>query len=443
VAGLKTEAPTGITRTSATLNGSFTGNGSSASYYFKWALNPDFLTNSSPSSPADLGTPSGHTPVAVGLSGLQPQSTYYYRVVVTNSAGTSEGLLRSFTTQQYVIDTTTKPATGLSQDGVTLNGEFFGTGESVEYHFEWGPTAAYGNKAPETPVDAGAASGPTPVSVQLTDFEGSTTYHYRLVATNSLGISYGADETFTALVAPLPGIENSAVSSVGAQDATFEAEITPNRKATIYLFEYGPSTDYGSFTAVGDPIPGIPNEGKSVSTGVDGLTPGTVYHYRAVATNFSGTSYGPDRTFRTAGQPEIDLVSVSSVAPTSATVSALVRPNLRETTVQFDYGTTDSYGSRLAASGSVGGDEGQHSSTATLSGLLPETTYHFRAVATNELGATVSTEQTFRTPKAQAEQPPSATGKKCKRGFVKRQGRCVKKRRHRHHRKRASGQGQG
>ena len=434
VADLKTEAATSVTRNGATLSASLTGNGSATTYYFKWGQSA-FYGNTAPSPPpAEAGTPTGHTPLSVPISGLQPNTTYHYRVVATNSAGTSEGLDKTFTTQGFVVDTTTKPATGLSQESVTLNGEFFGTGEEVTYYFEWGPTSSYGNKVPGAPASAGEPNGPTQVSAQLTEFEASNTYHYRLVATNALGTSYGQDETFASLPAQPPSISNPRVSSVEFDSATFGADITPNRRSTIYLFEYGPTPAYGSFTAVGGPIPGVSGDLESISVHATDLIPGTVYHYRAIATNFAGTTYGPDQTFLTPGPPEVGAPGVAAVTPNSADVEAFVRPNLRDTTVHVEYGRTQAYGAVTAESGSIGGDEAQHLAGAKLSGLTPSTTYHFRVVATNGLGSTVSTDGIFTTQPALFVAPsPVVKRKKCKRGFVKRRGRCVKKKHRRHH----------
>jgi phosphodiesterase/alkaline phosphatase D-like protein len=107
---------------------------------------------------------------------------------------------------------------------------------------------------------------------------------------------------------------------------------------------------------------------------------------------------------------------------------------LRDTTVHFEYGKTKAYGSVTTESGSIGSDEAQHLTGAKLSGLTPSTTYHFRAVATNALGSTVSTDGVFTTQPALFVAPsPVVKRKKCKRGFVKRHGRCVKKRHRRHH----------
>ena len=75
-----------------------------------------------------------------------------------------------------------------------------------------------------------------------------------------------------------------------------------------------------------------------------------------------------------------------------------------------------------------------------LSGLAPGTTYHFRVVATNGIGTTNGADQTFTTSPASAggngSGPPPAA-QKCKAGFVRRHGKCVRKTHHakrRHHR---------
>ena len=41
------------------------------------------------------------------------------------------------------------------------------------------------------------------------------------------------------------------------------------------------------------------NTYQSISANISGLTASTTYHFRIVATNNSGTTYGSDRTFTT------------------------------------------------------------------------------------------------------------------------------------------------
>jgi hypothetical protein len=63
-------------------------------------------------------------------------------------------------------------------------------------------------------------------------------------------------------------------------------------------FEYGLTSSYGASVA----CVALPGEGESpvaVSAAIVGLTPKTVYHFRIVARNATGTSYGGDQTFTT------------------------------------------------------------------------------------------------------------------------------------------------
>jgi hypothetical protein len=77
--------------------------------------------------------------------------------------------------------------------------------------------------------------------------------------------------------------------------------VDPNRQDTTVRFEYGRSISYGSFTdrvSVGAGDAGVP-----VSVNLDGLKPNTRYHFRAVATNATGTTRSLDRSFRTPREP--------------------------------------------------------------------------------------------------------------------------------------------
>src|SRR5439155_17492828 len=63
----------------------------------------------------------------------------------------------------------------------------------TSYHFEYGTTATYGASTPA--ADAGAGGADVPVSATLSGLAASTTYHYRLVATNAVGTTFGTDRT--------------------------------------------------------------------------------------------------------------------------------------------------------------------------------------------------------------------------------------------------------
>jgi YD repeat-containing protein len=76
----------------------------------------------------------------------------------------------------------------------TLNGTVNPNGLDTTYYFQWGRTVAYGNTTPTQ--SAGSGSNDTAVSADITGLSLNATYHYRLVATNSKGTTYGADVVF-------------------------------------------------------------------------------------------------------------------------------------------------------------------------------------------------------------------------------------------------------
>jgi hypothetical protein len=424
VQNLQTNPATGVGAKVATLNASYEGDGDETTYYFEWGKTTSYGTKTPEAGPIN---PTGPTPLTASLSGLELETVYHYRIVATNSLGTTKGADQSFTTDPAVLGLKALPATEISQESITLNGEFNGIGEPTSYYFEWGLNTKYGKKTPGD--DAGAPVGIEQLSSVITDFEAYSTYHFRIVAQNNQGITKSADMTFETLPAPLPSISETAASDVTATKSTMEAQINPNRWATVYLFEYGPSASYGDSTEISASI-GSDNLFHPVDDEVPNLTPGTTYHFRAVAINFTGTAYGPDEVFTTPDAPRIDQTSSSGIGATSAHLSAEVSPNSEPTTVYFEYGPSAAYGAGTP-SAQIGSGTASQLTGADLSGLTPATTYHFRAVATNQLGTTRGPDQTFVTHTAP---PPPVEEvvrrpKKCKKGFVKRHGKCVKKKR--------------
>jgi hypothetical protein len=89
---------------------------------------------------------------------------------------------------------TTGAATGLSPDAATVAGSLNPNSLVTTWYFQYGKSKAYGARTPAQ--DAGAGSKVVRVSSGLTSLAANTTYHYRLVATNSAGSRTGSDRTF-------------------------------------------------------------------------------------------------------------------------------------------------------------------------------------------------------------------------------------------------------
>jgi len=197
VAGLTTEPATSVERNCATVNGTFNGNGEDTHYDFEWGTEKSY-GNSTPST--DAGSGSGSQHVSYKLCGLQVQTVYHYRIVASNAVGTSRGLDASFETLAAVENLTTEPASGITATTATLNGSYTGIGEDVHYYFEWGTTDTYGNTSVTPPgTDHGSPSGTQNLSFDISKLNADTTYHYRIVAIDAAGTTYGADKTFMTL----------------------------------------------------------------------------------------------------------------------------------------------------------------------------------------------------------------------------------------------------
>jgi hypothetical protein len=96
----------------------------------------------------------------------------------------------------------------------------------------------------------------------------------------------------------LPVVSGTAATGVSGSSAVLHGNVNPNdRPVTAYLFEYGPTTAYGSTTPPGSLAKS--KSDKPVSAAVTGLQAETTYHFRLVATNSKGTARGPDATFTT------------------------------------------------------------------------------------------------------------------------------------------------
>ena len=107
----------------------------------------------------------------------------------------------------------TRPASTVGATQATLNGNLIPYGLHTSYHFEYGPTTAYGANVPVPDGDAGFGTGVVGESATVSGLQPGTTYHYRIVASNTIGVSYGADATFR------PGERIADISGDGRSDS--------------------------------------------------------------------------------------------------------------------------------------------------------------------------------------------------------------------------------
>ncbi len=295
---------------------------------------------------------------------------------------------------------------------------------------------SYAQTAPCSP--AAPLTSSTDVSASLTGLSTYTTYHYRLVAGRSDGDGFteaGVERTFVPAPALPPEVNGSSSSDVKSSSVKLSAQINPKLAPTVYRFQYGPTTAYGSQTVLSEPI-GEDETDHTVNQELTGLTPGTNYHFRVLAVNINGKTAGSDHSFVTPDRPGIDELTVSGITMSGATFSARISAGFLPTTYRFDYGPTAAFGSSTAT-GSLAEEDIAHQVSASISQLKPETTYFVRTVAENDTGAAESQVVTFTTKSEPSKEKENEKKKKkpCRKGYVRKHGKCIKKGpRHHHHR---------
>jgi streptogramin lyase len=328
-----------LTQTAATLEAQVNPNNETTHWHVEYSTEPSLSgATSVPSPEEEIAVGYGNVSISQPVSGLAPNTTYYYRVVASNTGGgVRQGTIESFLTRPATP--TTEAASHVSDGEATLNGSFNPGNQATRYYFEYGTAActpsSCGTKTSiEGPVSGTSEVRPTAVVATLSPL---TTYHYRIVVENAGGPSYGPEKEVTTL--PLaPATLTDPPASVTASSAILAGEVVPQcaegrYPPTTYHFEYGTSTAYGTSSEEATvAASSCATGGEAVTASLAGLLPNTTYHYRLNATNSGGETQGDDRTFTTnaTGTPGSEPLPAgfSLTGPPLAGPAPFVYPNL-------------------------------------------------------------------------------------------------------------------
>jgi hypothetical protein len=199
---------------------------------------------------------------------------------------------------------TTDNATGITNNGATLNGTVNPNGQATEAWFEWGtsPTLATFDNTTIQPFAAGTTA--QAVTAPLTGLTFGTTYYFRLAASNASGATKGAIGNFSTST-QRPTVTTLAADNLTSTSATLRGEVNPNSLDTLAWFEYGTDNTLATFTKTSDVGIGSGSAVVPTSANITGLAPGGTVFFRAAASNGAGEQKGTILSLSTLNPPPV------------------------------------------------------------------------------------------------------------------------------------------
>lgn len=393
---VQTVPPTSITSTSATLNGSVNPNGLTTTAYFEWGTDITFLGAGRTPDQA-IGAGSASLAINAPITGLAFATTYYFRVVATNSAGTSRGSAISFV--HFPRPTTqTLNATLISANSATLNAGVNPNGRATTVYFLWGtdPNLVGASRTSDQAIGAGVTN--VSVNAPLTSLMAITTYYFKVVATSGSGTNDNAvivSFTTLPLAGAPPTVQTMTATPIAVTSATLQGNIETKGLATTAYFLWGTSTTLAGASRTSDQVIGASTVSMVINAPLSGLTASTTYYFQVVAINSAGTDNGAIVSFTTLAStgnlPEAFAYYAHSVTENSMILEGGARSSNLPATAYFEYSTDPSFvGALRTPDQAVTPGLFGTNFSATITDLSPSTYYYYRVVATNAAGTSYS-----------------------------------------------------
>lgn len=334
VEGLLTGEASEVHATTATLGGSLEPNGDDTHYFFEYGLGESY---GSTTASVDAGSGSGAKAVSTEVDAFEPNQIYHFRIVAENTLGRTVGDDAAFRTALLPALIVGAPnASFLSAQSAVLNASLNPEHAATHYYFEYGPcsTLAGCSTTERTTGEVSSVYGTIGTSQEITGLASSTTYSYRLVASNRYiasceggnpveeegsvvrceggvpifegGEATGAEGTFMTGPAALLTATTGPASAITPTSAIVAGTVDPDGQQATYVFELGvyegAATQYGvvfsgpagsSVTPIEETLP------------LSGLQPGSVYAYRVTIRSGYGEATGATATLTTPGLPAV------------------------------------------------------------------------------------------------------------------------------------------
>jgi hypothetical protein len=412
-----------ITATSAVLEGTLNpGAVAKAGWYFDYS-NPNGSTCAEgPATPAEPEVEGEALPEHAEATGLEPSAKYEFCMVATNELGESTPSANevTFETEAKAPEVLGESTSAVMATEARLEGTVNPNNQVTECHIQYAKTSepVTTNEAPCEPSSVEGFGGQG-VGLTVTGLEAATEYHYRIVLKNA-SAEEGSGEADFETQAPPSELETGEAQALMPTSVELGGKLNPGGEATYYI-EYG--TAPCSVSSCGQRS----TEGLVTGRTQESVTPillsslkrDTTYHYWLVADNGAASEpvHGAARSFTTLNTAPslIENGIAQAITTTSAQLTGELSPG-GEATYYAEYSTAPCWSlpcGQRSAEAVLRGEGKLAIAPITISGLKPNTVYHYLLVAKN---AAVSEpvygqEAIFRTAETAAEAEAEANAK--------------------------------
>lgn len=332
------------------------------------------------------------------VSGLQPATKYFWRVNASKSGQ------RSPWTQPNSFATTSSNSTTGPDLVSPPNGA---TDQPINPTLSWSSTSGASGYELQVATDQSFSkvvydnAGISGTWQKIGPLANSTTYYWHV---RSFVLLFASDWSSTwsfktvaatETVPPVPTLLSPANGAVN-QSTTPTLSWNASSSATAYQLQVSTDSAFSS-TLFND------STLSATSHSIGPLAVKSSFYWHVRAKNSAGWSaYSSLWKFSTGDtaskMPIAVTMPATGINATSATLNATVNANGFSTTVNFQYDTTASlYRNSIAGIPSTIGGDTATTITRTLTGLIPNTTYHYRISATNQAGIAYGADETFTT----------------------------------------------
>ncbi|MFM8960052.1 MAG: hypothetical protein ACKOKH_07325, partial [Bacteroidota bacterium] len=228
-----------------------------------------------------------------------------------------------------------------------------------------------------------------------------STYYVRAYATTAAGTAFGHSLTLQTRALAVPAPLTLSATGLSAFGAQLRGELPDTSTGGFAVASRGFrwSTTAGFAPASGQDLVSQASAGTGYSAQLSGLTPSSMYYFRAYAVNALGTGYGQERSFSTGNQPlaTVQTQAASSITQTQAMVAGAVTADAGSAVSErgFCYSIQNS---PSIASDTTRAGSGLGTFSGTLRNLTPNTTYYFRSYAVNGGGVAYGLVLSLQTP---------------------------------------------